>query len=151
MELNTAASVIKYVSRLELESGKLYEEWSKLHEKVRDTFEMFSRENKKNEEKVKRAYFSVVSDALETGFCFRGLEGELTIPEFRQGVTVVEVLDLAIGLENEIKDFYVEAADLSRCLLADVTREMQKVANARDNRISKLVAMLQSEKSAENK
>ena len=80
MELNTAAAVIRYVSNLELESAALYEEWSKLHEELREAFAKFSKENKKNEQKVKRAYYSVVSDALETGFCFKGFQSDLAMP-----------------------------------------------------------------------
>ena len=145
MELNTAASVIKYVSRLEVESAALYEEWSKLHENLRNSFERFSEQNKKHEQKVKRAYYSVVSDALETGFCFTGLRSDLTIPKIRQEATVLEILETAIGLEKAVRDFYVEAADLSKCLLADVPREMQKVAKARNERIDQLLAMARSE------
>jgi hypothetical protein len=151
MELNTAASVIKYVSKLELESAKLYEEWSKMHEKVRNSFESFAKENTKNEQRIKRAYYNVVSDALETGFCFKGFQSDLAIPKCGQDATVSEILEVAIGLENDIKDFYGEAADLSKCLLADVPREMQKVAKTRDDRITKLQAMSQSEKSAQDR
>lgn len=145
MELNTAASVIKYVSTLELESAKLYESWSKVHGDLRHSFELFSKENRKHEQKVKRAYYSVVSDALETGFCFKGFQSDLAVPNFRPEATVSEVLKVAVALERAIRDFYAEAAELSKCLLADVPREMQKVATARNERISKLEAMSQSE------
>jgi rubrerythrin len=150
MELNTAAAVIKYVSKLELDSSELYEEWSKRHEEVRDFFEKLSKENKKNEQKIKRTYYSVVSDALETAFCFKGFQSDLKIPKSRQGDTVSEILEAAIRVENGIKAFYMEAADLSKCLLADVPREMQKLANARENRIRELMAMSQPEKIAED-
>ena len=138
MELNTAAAVIKYVSRLELESAKLYEECSKRHEKVRESLEKFAKENRKHEQKIKRAYYNVVSDALETGFCFKGFKSDLAIPTCAQGATVSEILEVAIGLENDIKDFYEEAAALSKCLLADVPREMEKVVKAREERINEL-------------
>ena len=148
MELNTAAAVIRYVSNLELESATLYEKWSQLHEELRSIFDKFSKENKKSEQKVKRAYYSVVSDALETGFCFKGFQSDLTIPKLRREATMTEILEQAIDLESGIRDFYVEAADLSRCLLADVPREMQKVAKARIERIGQLQAMSRSEKGA---
>ena len=143
MELNTAAAVIRYLSNLELKSAALYEEWSKLHEELREAFAKFSKENKKNEQKVKRAYYSVVSDALETGFCFKGFESDLEVQQLTPEATVSEILIVAIGFENAIRDLYAEAAGLSKCLLADVPREMEKVVKAREERISKLKTLSQ--------
>ena len=143
MELNTAAAVIRYVSNLELESATLYEKWSQLHEELRSIFDKFSKENKKSEQKVKRAYYSVVSDALETGFCFKGFESDFEVPQLKPQATVSEILIIALGLENAIRDLYAEAAGLSKCLLADVPREMEKVVKAREERISKLKTLSQ--------
>jgi len=147
MELNTAAAVIKYVSSLELDSAELYKEWSKLHEKARDSFETFAGVNKKNAQNVKRAYYSSVSDALETGFCFKGFQSDLVIPKCKQEATISEILKVAIGFENEIKNFYLEAASLSKYLLTDISREMQRVAKIRENRVMELLSMSQAEES----
>jgi predicted phosphoribosyltransferase len=121
------------------------EEWSKLHGKLNDSFEKFSKENKKNQQKVGRAYYSVVSDALETGFSLKGFRSDLAIPNCRHEATVSEILKVAIGSKNAIRDFNSEAADLSKCLLEDIPKEMQKVAKARNERIGRLKAMLLSE------
>ena len=141
MECTTAASVITYVSKIELDSAKLYEQWGKLHEKLRDPFESFAKANKKNEQRVKRAYYSVVSDALETGFCFKDLRADIVIPEFSKGASVSEVLNLAAKLEEEIQDFYVKAANSSRALLTDVSRAMEQAARVRKARLEKLRSM----------
>jgi rubrerythrin len=144
MECTTAASVITYVSKIELDSAKLYEQWGKLHEKLRDFFEAFAKGNRKHEQRVKRAYYSVVSDALETGFCFKDLTADIVMPEFSKGASVSEVLNLAVRLEKEIQNFYVKAANSSRALLPDVPRQMDKVSQERNKRVEQLQAMAAS-------
>jgi hypothetical protein len=144
MECTTAASVITYVSKIELDSATLYEQWGKLHEKLRDSFEAFAKGNRKNEQRVKRAYYNVVSDALETGFCFKDLRADIVMPEFSKGASVSEVLNLAVRLEKEIQDFYVKAANSSRALLPDVPRQMDKVSQERTKRVGQLQAMAAS-------
>jgi rubrerythrin len=144
MECITAASVITYVSKIELDTATLYEQWGKLHEKLRELFDAFAKANRKNETRVKRAYYSVVSDALETGFCFKDLKADIVIPEFSKGASVSEVLNQAVTLEKEILDFYVKAANSSRALLADVPRQMDKVSQERIKRVEQLKAMAAS-------
>jgi len=144
MECVTAASVITYLSKIELDSAMLYEQWGRSHEKLRAPFESFAKANKKNEQRVKRAYYSVVSDALETGFCFKDLKADIVIPEFSKGASVSEVLNLAVSLEKEIQHFYVKAATSSRALLPDVPRQMDKVSQERTKRVEQLQALAAS-------
>ena len=144
MECTTAASVITYVSKIELDSAKLYEQWGAVHEKLKASFEAFAKANKKNEQRVKRAYYSVVSDALETGFCFKDLRADIVMPEFTKGASVSEVLNLGVTLEKEIRNFYVKAANSSRTLLADVSRQMEKVSQERAKRVEQLQVMAAS-------
>jgi len=144
MECTTAASVITHVSKIELDSAKLYEQWGKLHEKLRDSFEAFAKANRKNEQRVNRAYYSVVSDALETGFCFKEIRADIVIPEVSKGASVSEVLNRAVALEKEIREFYGKAANSSRALLADVSRQMEKVSQERTKRVEQLQSMAAS-------
>jgi len=143
MDLNTAAAVIKFFSRLELESAELYEKWSKLNINCRHLFEKLVRENRKNDQNIKKTYYGVVSDVLETGFCFKGLHSNLVMPDFRFEATPSEILEVAIRLESEIRNLYLEAAHLCKSFLADVPREMQKVAKTRVERISELKQQLE--------
>ena len=138
MECVTAASVITYLSKIELDSAMLYEQWGKVHEKLRDSFEAFAKANRKNEKRVKRAYYSVVSDALETGFCFKNLTTDIIMPDFSKAVSVSAMVKLALELERGIQQFYVGAARSSRALLGDVAREMEKIAQERSKRIEQL-------------
>jgi len=53
-------------------------------------------------------------------------------------------LNLAVMLENEIRDFYMKAANSSRALLPDVPRQMDKVSQERTKRVEQLQAMAAS-------
>jgi rubrerythrin len=146
VELKTAASVISYVTQVERESSAFYEKWADRHEELRETFLAFSKENFKNEKIIKRSYFSVVSDALETNFCFRGLETNIEMPSLRHDTSLTEILKATMALEDEIKGFYEKAADSSSRLLADVPGAMRKIARSRVGRMEKLNSMMMLQK-----
>jgi len=143
MELNTAASVISYVSRIEQGSADFYEKWANEHGELREAYLSFARDNKKYEKNIRRAYYSVVSDALETNFCFEGLKADVAVPLLKQTASPPEVLKASMDLENSIHAFYREAAQMSKALLADVPRAMERVAKLRKARVDKLSSMLE--------
>ena len=142
MELNTAASVISFISRIEQESADFYVKWGNEHQELREDFLSFARDNKKHEKNVRRAYYSVVSDALETNFCFDGLRADVAVPFLKKDASPSEVLEASIDLENSLHAFYSEAAQMSRALFADVPRAMARVAKSRKARGDQLRAML---------
>ena len=138
MELNTASSVISHISKMERESAGFYEEFSEAYSELKEVFLSFAEENKKNERTVKRAYYSVVSDALETNFSFKGLRSDFTMPVSGKLSSAHEVLDASIEMEKGIEEFYRRAAGLSKALLADVPRAMERVAKHRVARVERL-------------
>ena len=142
MELNTAAAVISYISKIEREAAQFYEKWAGVHEELRDLFSSFVTENKKNESNIKRVYYSVVSDALETGFSFKGLKADVVIPLVEDEASYSDILKASMDLEGSIMEFYEKAAGLSKSLLADVPRAMERVAKAREKRREKLSSLL---------
>jgi hypothetical protein len=142
-ELNTAAAVIAYVFKIEQETADFYETWAQKYDECYEIFLSFVKDNKKNEKNIKRAYYGVVSDALETNFCFEGLRVDLTIPQVGQEASPSEVLKTSLDLERSIRAFYEEASAVSRALLADVTRVMDRVAKSRKVREEKLRSMLE--------
>lgn len=141
MELSTASSVISQVSKIEQESAAFYREFAKEYDELKELFLSFVEENKKNERAVKRAYYNVVSDALETNFSFKGLRTDLTMPIFTNVSSIHDVLDTSIVMETGIEKFYRQAADLSKALMADVPRAMERVAKHRVARVEKLRAI----------
>ena len=103
MELKTAASVISYISKIEQESADFYEKLSKEYEIHTDMFLSFVKENKKNEKNIRRTYYSVVTDALETGFSFKGLHTDVKVPSLNSGIQR-DVLRASIELEKRIQE-----------------------------------------------
>jgi len=142
-ELNTAAAVIAYVSKIEQETAEFYETWARKHDECSEIFQSFVKDNRKNEKNIKRAYYSVVSDALETNFCFEGLRVDMARPQVAQDASSSDVLKTSLELEKSIRAFYEEASAVSKALLADVTRVMDRVAKSRKVREEKIRSMLE--------
>jgi hypothetical protein len=141
MHLETSAAVITYISKIENDSAEYYRTWGERQEEVKNAFLPFVKENLKFEKNVKRAYYSAVSDALETGFSFRGLKGEVSVPAIEDGVSAADVVKACIEMEDAIREFYLKASDLSKSLLGDMSRAMARVAKSRDARLEKLESL----------
>jgi len=142
MELKTAASVINYISKIETDCADLYNRCAVKYPDYREFFESMAKENKKFGTRIKKAYYSSVTDALETNFSFRGLNAGIDIPQTESSESVADQLTACLKLEADIQAFYGQAADLSKGLLDDVNRVMQRLAGARDRRWKALHARL---------
>jgi hypothetical protein len=144
MEINTAAALITYISKIEQASAMLYEKLAKRHQELQETFLSFVKENKKNETNIKRAYYSVISDALEACFSFGQLDADnsLSEPIVDEGTSLSEVLRFSIDLEEGIEKFYSKAAEQSKALMADLPRVLEHVAKSRNKRGTKLRLLL---------
>jgi rubrerythrin len=144
MELNTAAAVIRFATEAEEQSAKFYDDRAKKNKEVKETFLSFARENKKNMALVKRAYYGVISDALEACFSFEGLTVDeyLFNTEFDEKAGLSEIIKMSLEMENKIQKFYQRAGELSESLLADVPIALKKVAENRNERKQKLESLL---------
>lgn len=146
MDLNTASAVIRFAENLEVESGRFYTAASRHAGDLTKVLEGFAKENKKHAQAVKRAYYSVISDALETGFSFQGLSSdpyELD-SEIRADASPAEILRTAIANENRIQGFYLHAAECSEALMADVPRVFKRIAGSREKRKVHLQELLEA-------
>jgi hypothetical protein len=143
MELKTASSVINYISTIEGQSADWYAHHARQDSDLEKLFAAFAAENKKFGKRLKKAYYSGVTDALETNFSFQGLKATVNIPDTVESASADQLLKRSLALETQIQSFYREAADLSRDLLADVTRAMDRLGRARDKRLGALQAMLE--------
>jgi len=74
--LNTASEGISFYKKLEDQSLKFYEElaYNEKYAEGKETFLAFAKENKKHKAIVVMAYQYVITDAIETGFGFQGLD-----------------------------------------------------------------------------
>jgi hypothetical protein len=144
MRLHTASEVISFARRLENESAELYERLSRKYAEDEAVFLSFAEENRKNIAQVERAYYGVISDAIEGCFAFN-IEADDYIFEatLAQNAQYSDALDKAIKIEEKISKFYSDAAEQSQSLLADIPRNFVIVANKRNKRIPKLKSLVE--------
>ncbi len=143
MELNTASEAISFSRELEGESAKFYANLAQKYADGKEEFLSFARENDKNITQVQRTYYGVISDAIEGCYSFKGIDTddysiETKLPE---GVSYADALSMAVVLEEKIVKFYVDAARVSKSLMADVPRVFEKIAKKRNERILKLKSL----------
>ncbi len=139
MILHTASEGITLARKLENDSARFYEELAQRYVKDAETFLSFARDNKKNITQIERAYYGVITDAIEGCFAFNIDADKYTfsiaIPE---GANYADSLNQAEKIEEKILKFYSDAAEQSKSLMADIPRVFALVAKRRSNRGSKL-------------
>jgi len=147
MELNTASEVISFAKRLEEDSVKLYEHLAQRYpEEDRETWLSFAKENRKNIIQIERAYYGVITDAIEACFAFKIDPNEYTSEaELAENASYSDALNKAIEMEGEIINFYSDAAEQSKSLLADVPRVFTLIVKKRADRRAKLESLLHKE------
>jgi len=137
--LHTASEVISLARKLENESAKFYEGLSRRYPKDEDVLLSFVKENGKNVAQIERAYYGVISDALESCFAFSINPDDYAFKtELTEEASYSAALDKAIDLEEKIGGFYTVAAEQSKSLMADVPRAFMMVVKKRGNRVAKL-------------
>lgn len=142
MEINTCSAAISFSRKLEEDSAKFYEELAQRHTKDAEILLSFAGENKKNIIQIERAYYGVISDALEGCFAFNINPDNYALKtELAEGVSYPEALKQAVELEEKLIKFYSDAAEQSRSLMADIPRAFTIVAKKRSSRIPKLESL----------
>ena len=139
MKLQTASATISFAKRLEGQSAEFYEDLSQRHAEGEDIFLSFAKENRKNVVQIERAYYGVITDAIEGCFAF-DIESDAYMLEttLAENVGYAEARDKAIEIEEKIVKFYSDAAEQSKSLMADVPRAFIMIAKKRNNRVEKL-------------
>lgn len=146
MEINTASAAISFARKLEEDGVKLYEELAQRYPKSKDVSLAFAKENKKNVVQIERAYYGVITDALEGCFAFNMDTDEYQLDtETSKEASLSEALDKAVAIEERMIKFYSDAAEQSKSLMADVPRAFTLIARKREGRASKLRALLNEE------
>jgi hypothetical protein len=161
----TASAIISFAEKLEDSSSTFYEElaerWAEDKQPPtpipltkggrggcgkgdKETFLNFAKECEKNKTLVVRTYRETITDALEAGFSFEGLDlrdydAETTLTE---NISYSEALGMAIELEDKACKFYSDVAERSKLLLATIPRAFSRVAQKRSDRKLKLQSLL---------
>jgi len=143
MGISTCSGAISLARELENESAKFYQELTKKYEKDKDLLLAFAKENAKYISQIERAYYGVITDAIEGCFAF-----DLNPEDYQvksapsEDASYSDALKEALGIEEKILTFYGVAAEQSKHLMADVPRSFTLVAKKRNERIPKLQALL---------
>jgi len=146
MEINTASAAISFARKLEEDGVKFYEDLSQRYSKGADVFLTFAKENRKNVVQIERAYYGVITDAIEGCFAFNLNPDKYTLKtELAEEASFSEALDKAVEIEEKMIKFYSDAADQSKSLMADVPRAFTLIAKKREGRESKLKSLLGEE------
>ncbi|MHC2995759.1 MAG: hypothetical protein IBV53_09690 [Candidatus Atribacteria bacterium] len=134
MKLNTTSAVVSFAKELEENSIKFYEDLVQRYPEDKEVFLSFIRENKKNVILVQRVYYEVITDAIEGCFSFEGLDTENYVSklELTTDINYSDVLKMAMKMEKGIQRFYLDAAEVSRSLMADIPRVFERIAKGRD-------------------
>jgi len=143
MQLNTSASVISFAKQLEADSAAFYERIADRHPEAKEMVLTFSKQNSSYATMIQRAYYGVITDAIEGCFAFSVETDKYTFKgEPANEASFADALTQAIDMEQKLISFYTDAAEQSEALMADVPRTFLIVAKKRKNREDKLRALL---------
>ena len=143
MKLNTMAGVMSFVSKIENDSSSFYRNYAEKYPELESIFLSWNKENSKFEKNIKRTYYGVITDTLESNYAFQGLDTddcnfETQLPEDADSS---EAGKKAREIEETIKHFYLKAAQLSDGLMADIPRLFRKIAKKREERCQALESL----------
>lgn len=142
MIINTCSRAISFAKELENESVKFYETLSQRYSEDKDVFLTFARENEGYVTQIERAYYGVITDAIEGCFAFNIHPEEYAFKiELPEKASYAEALEKAMEIEEKLIKFYSDAAEQSKSLMADVPRAFKMVAKKRRHRQSTLTSL----------
>jgi rubrerythrin len=143
MRLNTSASVISFAKQLEADSAGFYEKMAERYPEGEELFLTFVKENNKYTTMIQRAYYGVITDAIEGCFAFSVETDKYTFErEPAKEPGFADALNQAIAMEQKLISFYTDAAEQSKAFMADVPRTFLIVAKKRKGREDKLRTLL---------
>ena len=99
----------------------------------------FAAENKKYVVQIERAYYGVITDAIEGCFAFDLDSDDYAVETALAGdVGQADAAKRAVALEETMVKFYTDAAEQSKSLMADVPRAFMLIVKKRNGRLAKL-------------
>lgn len=141
--INTCSEAISLARNLEKDSAGFYKSLAERKADNRDLFLSFAEENEKYIKQIERAYYGVISDALEGGFAFSLDPEKYSLETGLSGdATFEEAIQCAMKIEEKIVEFYNVAAEQSKSLMADIPRAFKLVVKKRHKRQSTLKSFI---------
>jgi hypothetical protein len=142
MKLQTASSVISLAKELENKAAGFYEDLAARYAGGKDSFLAFAAENKKYIVQIERAYYGVITDAIEGCFAFDlDADNYAVVMTLAGDAGQAEAVKQATMLEETMIRFYTDAAEQSQSLMADVPRAFMLIVKKRKDRLAKLEAL----------
>ncbi len=139
MNLRTTSETISFLRELEGKAADFYKDLAERFPEHKDLFLSFVKDSKKYVTQVERAYYSVITDAIEGCFAFDLDTDQFVLDtELPDGVDLKEAIKKAVALEEKMLEFYDVAAQQSGSLMADVPRNLKLVAKKRRARLEKI-------------
>jgi hypothetical protein len=139
MRLRTASEVIAFVKKIEGESAAFYDTLAHRFTLGGDTFRSFAAQNRRTATEIERAYYSVITDAIEGGFAFNiDADQYPSPPGLPEAAPLADAVREAIAVEDRILTLYAEAVGQSKSLMADIPRAFEIAARKRKDRRQKL-------------
>jgi len=143
MSINTCSGAISLSRELENGSAKFYQELAQQYVSDREFFLSLAKENEKFVKQIERAYYGVITDAIEGCFAFDlNPEDYQVMAMATKDTSYSNAIKEALGIEEKILNFYRTAAEQSKHLMADIPRSFTFVAKKRNERIPKLKELL---------
>ena len=136
--INTCSGAISLAKKLEDDSSEFYKTLSEKDPEHKDIFSSFAEENGKFYKQIERAYYGVISDALEGCFSFNIDPDLYELKTELEGSETQESIKAALEIEDKIIEYYTLAAEQSKSLMADVPRAFKLVVKKRQKRQDKL-------------
>jgi rubrerythrin len=141
--LHTASEGITFARKLENDSAAFYESLAPKYGQAAESFLSFATENRKYVAQVERAYYGVITDAIEGCFAFNIDADDYALAlAIQDGADIKDILKQAVEIEKQISAFYSQAAEQSKSLMADVPRAFMLIARKREGRLAQLDSLL---------
>ena len=139
MKIQTTSAALSLGRELEETSAKFYEDLAAQYPQGKDAFLAYAKENRKNIAQVERAYFGMISDALEGCYAFNMESESYAIKtDLAKGAGYAQALAAARELEKVIIKFYNDAAEQSQSLMAEMPRLFSLISRKKNERLAKL-------------
>jgi hypothetical protein len=141
MIIHTMSEGMTLARKLENDGVAFYQALAKKYPADAETSLAFAGQNKKNVEQIDRAYYGVITDALEGGYALN-LESDGYTLKTDIPAKYTDALKQALAIEEKTIDFYIKAAEQSSSLMADVPRNFALIAKKRESRKAKLQELM---------
>lgn len=140
MKIQTASAGLSLGRELEEQSAKFYEDLAARFPESKEAFLTYAKENRKNNANIERAYFGMISDALEGCYAFNMESDSYALKaELAKGASQAQALAAAREVEKVLIKFYNDAAEQSKCLMAELPRLFSLISRKKTERLAKLV------------